>query len=170
MSPLLTPADLTAFDLAHPMRLHLPDEAATARLGALIAPHLRRGDVVYLSGDLGACMTSLSRCFILSLTTADQDVPSPTFTLIQSYDTPHFALQHLDLYRIETPEETWELGLDDLLVSSVLLIEWPERLAYLGFDDRLDIVIQHADKTNFPDGPAGGRIAALTARGQLRDS
>lgn len=169
MSDLSTPADLNALDLARPLTVHLPDEAATARLGALIAPHLRAGDVVYLSGELGAGKSSLARGLIRALTTADQDVPSPTFTLIQSYDTPKFALQHLDLYRIETPEETWELGLDDLLVSSVLLIEWPERLAHLGFDDRLDIVILHSDKTNLPADPREGRIATLAPHGRFRN-
>jgi len=166
---MLTPADLNDLDLAKATTFHLADEAATARLGALIAPRLRAGDVVYVRGDLGAGKSSLARGLIRALTTPDQDVPSPTFTLIQSYDTPRFMLQHLDLYRIESPEETWELGLDDLLVSSALLIEWPERLAHLGFDDRLDIVIKHPDKTNLPDGPQGGRIATLTPQGRFRD-
>ncbi len=152
-------------DLSHPSDLHLPDEAATAALGAQIAPQLRPGDVIYLTGDLGMGKSSLARAIIRALTTPAQDVPSPTFTLMQTYDAPGFQIAHLDLYRLSAPEESYELGLDEALETSVLLIEWPDRLAHLGFDDRLDIVLDEDDKTN----SSGGRHISLTPRGRFRD-
>ena len=154
-------------DLSQPHVIALPDEAATAALGAAIAPHLRRGDVVYLTGDLGMGKSTLARGLIRALTRPDQEVPSPTFTLVQSYDTAAFELLHLDLYRLDDPEETLELGLDDALNDGVLLIEWPDRLGHLGFDARLDIVLEQADNTNSPEG--GGRIARLAPKGKFRD-
>ncbi|EGF91950.1 hypothetical P-loop hydrolase UPF0079 family protein [Asticcacaulis biprosthecium C19] len=144
--------------------LHLPDETATAVLGARIAPRLKAGDVVYLTGALGMGKSSLARGLIRALTSPDQDVPSPTFTLVQAYDAADFTLLHLDLYRLESPEEAYELGLDDALPSSVLVIEWPDRLGPLGYDDRLDIVLELADKTN----PFAGRIAHLIPRGNFK--
>ena len=154
-------------DLSQPQTLPLPDEAATTALGAAIAPQLRRGDVVYLTGTLGMGKSTLARGLVRALTTPRQEVPSPTFTLVQSYDTPGFELLHLDLYRIEDPEETRELGLDDALNDGVLLIEWPDRLGHLGFDARLDIVLEEADNTN--SSGATGRIARLTPQGHFRD-
>ena len=154
-------------DLSQPHVIVLPDEAATAALGAAIAPHLRRGDVVYLTGDLGMGKSTLARGLVRALTRPDHEVPSPTFTLVQSYDTPAFELLHLDLYRLEDPEETLELGLDDALNDGVLLIEWPDRLGHLGFDARLDIVLEQIDHTNSPE--SGGRIARLAPNGQFRD-
>lgn len=154
---------MTVVDLARPGILDLPDEAATAALGAVIAPHLRAGDVVYLSGDLGMGKSSLARGLIRALTTPDQEVPSPTFTLIQSYAAADFTVWHLDLYRLESPDEVQELGLDDLLADGVLLIEWPDRLGRFGYDDRLDITLELADKTDPP-----GRTARLQPRGNFR--
>lgn len=143
--------------------VHLADEAATTALGAQIAPQLKAGDVVYLTGALGMGKSALARGLIRALTHPDQDVPSPTFTLIQSYEAAGFTLLHLDLYRLESVEEVYELGLDDALPSSVLLIEWPDRLGHLGYDDRLDIVLELADKTN----PFAGRTARLISRGNF---
>jgi tRNA threonylcarbamoyladenosine biosynthesis protein TsaE len=154
-------------DLSKPHTIALADEAATMTLGAAIAPHLRRGDVVYLTGTLGMGKSTLARGLIRALTFPEQDVPSPTFTLVQSYDTLEFELLHLDLYRLEHAEETLELGLDDALNDGVLLIEWPDRLGHLGFDARLDIVLEQADHTNSPE--SGGRIARLTPQGKFRD-
>ncbi len=164
---MLTPADLTALDLSHPQTLYLPDDAATTVLGALIAPFLHAGDVVYLTGDLGMGKSTLARGLIRALTTADQDVPSPTFTLVQTYDTAAFVLWHLDLYRLTDPEETLELGLDDALADGALLIEWPDRLGHFGFDARLDISLEQANHTNSPYGE--GRIAHLKPQGRFRD-
>ena len=164
-----TPSDLAALDLTQPQILGLPDEAATTQLGALIAAQLRPADVLYLHGDLGMGKSSLARGLIRALTRPDQDVPSPTFTLIQSYETPTFEILHLDLYRLTTPEEAYELGLDDALSHAVLVIEWPDRLGHLGFDDRLDISLELPDKTNFPVGPVAGRVARLTPSGRYRE-
>ncbi|MEI9906259.1 MAG: tRNA (adenosine(37)-N6)-threonylcarbamoyltransferase complex ATPase subunit type 1 TsaE [Asticcacaulis sp.] len=165
-----TPSNITSLDLTRPLSLYLPDEAATARLGALIASQLRAGDVVYLSGDLGAGKSSLARGLIRALTNLEQEVPSPTFTLIQAYETPAFPLLHLDLYRIGSPGEIYELGLDEALPAGVLVIEWPEKLAHLGFDDHLHIVLEQADKTNLPGPAKGGRVAHITMAGTFRDS
>jgi tRNA threonylcarbamoyladenosine biosynthesis protein TsaE len=164
-----TPSGLFSLDLSKPHTLWLPNEAATTQLGALIAAQLRSSDVVYLHGDLGMGKSSLARGLIRALTHPDQDVPSPTFTLIQSYDAPDFEILHLDLYRLTAPEDAYELGLDDALSHAVLVIEWPDRLGHLGFDDRLDISLELPDKTNFPDGSLTGRIARLTPTGRYRE-
>jgi tRNA threonylcarbamoyladenosine biosynthesis protein TsaE len=164
-----TPHDISEIDLGQPQTLWLPDDAATTQLGALIATQLRPSDVLYLHGDLGMGKSSLARGLIRALTHPEQDVPSPTFTLIQSYDGPDFEILHLDLYRLTAPDEAHELGLDDALGHAVLVIEWPDRLGHLGFDDRLDICLELPDKTNFPAGPVTGRIARLTPVGRYRE-
>jgi tRNA threonylcarbamoyl adenosine modification protein YjeE len=104
----------------------LPDMAATQALGALIAAGLETGDAVALEGDLGAGKTTLARAILRALG-ATEDVPSPTFTLVQIYETPRLAVWHYDLYRIESASEMDELGLDDALTEGAALIEWPER-------------------------------------------
>lgn len=129
-------------------------------LGGRIAPQLKSGDVVYLLGELGMGKSSLARSIIRTLTNPDQDVPSPTFTLMQTYDGPGFEIAHLDLYRLKAPEESYELALDDALAYSALLIEWPQRLEHLGFADRLDI--------SLTENPQGGRQVTLTPQGRFR--
>jgi tRNA threonylcarbamoyladenosine biosynthesis protein TsaE len=122
----------------------LPDDLATAALGERLAAALRPGDLVLLQGDLGAGKTALARALIQSRLGADEDVPSPTFTLVQSYEapdtllTPGFLITHVDLYRIDRPEDARELGLADALDEGVLLVEWPDKLGALPAD-RLDI-------------------------------
>ena len=149
------PIDLTA-----PLELALPDAAATARLGAALAAILRPGDAVFLSGPLGAGKTELARGLIRALAGAEEEVPSPTFTLVQLYDTPALALSHLDLYRLEDPSEADELGLDEALAVGAAVIEWPERLGPGAWPaDRLSIVIR-VEGT--------GRIARLEPHGALR--
>lgn len=98
-----------------------------ARLGALLSA----GDILALEGPLGAGKTAFARALIQSLVGDDQEVPSPTFTLVQTYDTPKLTLWHFDLYRLENPEELWELGFEEV-GSGVALIEWPERARALG--------------------------------------
>jgi hypothetical protein len=106
-------------------QLALPDLNATARLGAGIAGGLKVGDAVALWGDLGAGKTTLARAILKALGVTD-DVPSPTFTLVQSYDTePRIA--HFDLYRLKSAREMDELGFEDALVEGAVLVEWPER-------------------------------------------
>ena len=137
----------------------LKDEAATARLGAAIARDLRRGDTVCLSGPLGAGKSTLARALIRALTTQDEEVPSPTFTLVQVYDGPRLRVAHFDLYRLADPDEAYELGLDEALDDGAAVIEWPERLQGRLPADRLDIEIG-LDGT--------GRRARLTPHGALK--
>lgn len=126
----------------------LADEAATARLGEAIARVLQVGDVVCLSGPLGAGKSTLARALIRALTTPDEDVPSPTFTLVQFYEGPRLKVAHFDLYRLTDPDEAYELGLDEALDEGAALIEWPERLQGRLQGDRLDIEIALADDAN----------------------
>ena len=109
--------------------VYLPDELATARLGATIAGSLGAGDVVALSGPLGAGKTALARGAIARLT-GRAEAPSPTFTLVETYEAENFPLFHFDLYRLEKAEDVWELGLEEAL-EGVCLIEWPERIEAL---------------------------------------
>jgi tRNA threonylcarbamoyl adenosine modification protein YjeE len=100
--------------------------AATVALGARIAAGLGVGDAVALEGDLGAGKTTLARAILRGLGVTE-DVPSPTFTLVQQYETPRLVVRHYDFYRIEAPDELNELGLDEALDEGAVLIEWPER-------------------------------------------
>lgn len=120
----------------------LPNEQATKRLAVDIADALQPGDVVTLSGDLGAGKTTFARALIRHLA-GDQDmaVPSPTFTLLQTYDTPRFPLAHADFYRLQGPGDLAELGFDDLPDEAVVLVEWPDRAAGFLSADRLDITL-----------------------------
>lgn len=104
----------------------LPDLDATGRLGAAIAGRLRAGDAVALWGDLGAGKTTLARAILRALGVTGE-VPSPTFTILQPYDTARLPVSHYDLYRLKSPREMDELGLDDALESGAALVEWPER-------------------------------------------
>jgi tRNA threonylcarbamoyladenosine biosynthesis protein TsaE len=126
----------------------LADEAATARLGQAVAAVLQTGDVVCLSGPLGAGKSTLARALIRALTTPDEDVPSPTFTLVQFYEGPRLKVAHFDLYRLTDPDEAYEIGLDEALEEGAALIEWPERLEGRLQGDRLDIEIALAEDTS----------------------
>lgn len=138
-----------------PASLQLPDDDATARLGAAVAAALRGREAVCLTGPLGAGKSTLARALVRALTTPDEDVPSPTFTLVQFYDAA-FPLAHFDLYRLTDPDEAYEIGLDEALEDGAAIIEWPQRLEGRLPPDRLDIDI----------GIEGdGRIARLTAHG-----
>jgi len=104
--------------------IFLPDQAATAALGARIAAGLAAGDAVALDGDLGAGKTTLARAILRALGVLEA-VPSPTFTLVQTYETLGLTVRHYDLYRIQNPRELDELGLDEALDDGAALIEWP---------------------------------------------
>jgi tRNA threonylcarbamoyladenosine biosynthesis protein TsaE len=109
-----------------------PDPDATAALAARIAAVTRPGDTILLSGELGAGKSHFARAFIrhaLGTSSAEVDIPSPTFTLVQTYDTASDEVWHADLYRLGSPEEAVELGLDEAMATARCLIEWPERLA-----------------------------------------
>jgi tRNA threonylcarbamoyladenosine biosynthesis protein TsaE len=127
------------FDL--PASLDLDGEAATSRLGAAIAARLGPGEAVCLTGPLGAGKSTLARALVRALTTPAEDVPSPTFTLVQFYEGRSFPLAHFDLYRLERADEAFEIGLDEALEEGAVVIEWPERLGGRLPADRLDIDI-----------------------------
>ena len=105
----------------------LPDAEATTRLGQAIAPLLEPGEAILLYGPLGMGKSTLARGLIRALTRPDEDVPSPTFTLVQFYESDP-PIAHFDLYRLSRPEEAFEIGLDEALDEGCALIEWPERL------------------------------------------
>ncbi|MEP3046875.1 MAG: tRNA (adenosine(37)-N6)-threonylcarbamoyltransferase complex ATPase subunit type 1 TsaE [Roseibium sp.] len=131
---------------SHFLTLDLPDEAATAQLANDIAMILKAGDVLCLSGDLGAGKSTLSRALIRSFAADPElEVPSPTFTLVQTYEIGRFDLSHFDLFRLEEPEELEELGLEDLLENGAALIEWPEKAGEFLPDDALWIQITEVD-------------------------
>lgn len=112
------------------LSLALPDLAATAGLGRRLAGLLRRGDVVALKGGLGAGKTTLAREIVAALSPEATEVPSPTFTLVQTYPVQLAGgpaeLWHFDLYRLDRADQVDELGLDEALAGAVSLIEWPE--------------------------------------------
>ncbi|OJU10272.1 MAG: tRNA (adenosine(37)-N6)-threonylcarbamoyltransferase complex ATPase subunit type 1 TsaE [Alphaproteobacteria bacterium 64-11] len=107
-------------------RIALPSLAATQELGAAIAHGLEPGNAVALWGDLGAGKTTLARAILTALGVTGE-VPSPTFTLVQSYETPTLLVSHYDLYRLKSPREMAELGFEDALDQGAVLVEWPER-------------------------------------------
>ena len=142
------------------MKIALSDAEATTRLGQVIAPLLAAGDSVLLYGLLGMGKSTLARGLIRALTTPDEDVPSPTFTLVQFYDSEP-PVAHFDLYRLTRPEEAFEIGLDEALDEGCAVIEWPERLGeaperFLG-PDRLTLIIAE-------DGD--GRLATVSGAGR----
>lgn len=124
----------------------LVDEAATAALAARLAAGAQPGDVLALRGDLGVGKSSFARAYIGALESpagpdADEDMPSPTFTLVQTYDRLPAPVWHFDLYRLDYPEEVYELGIEEALAEGILLIEWPDRLGRLLPAGRLDLAL-----------------------------
>lgn len=117
----------------------LADEAATAALAARLAAVARKSDVLALWGDLGMGKTSFARAFVAARARTPTEVPSPTFTLVQTYDLPGGPVWHFDLYRLGAPEDVWELGWEEALAEAVVLVEWPVRLGELLPADRLDV-------------------------------
>ena len=140
----------------------LADETATAHLMADLALLIGPGDLVTLTGDLGAGKTAAARSMIRYLAAdGELDVPSPTFTLAQSYDLPSFPLVHADLYRINDASELEEIGLSPLPEATVVLMEWPERAGTALPPDRIDIAFRHD-----PERGETARIAAITGHGK----
>lgn len=110
------------------MILPLPSEADTAALGERLALVAVPGDCLLLSGPIGAGKSTLARAFIRARCGAAEEVPSPTFTLVQVYEDGKTEIWHADLYRLTHPDEVWELGLDEAFIRAISLIEWPDRL------------------------------------------
>lgn len=131
--------------------LQLAGEAASTALGARIAAGTRPGDVIALRGGLGAGKTTLARGLIRALAGAETEAPSPTFTLVQTYDTPKLQVWHFDLYRLSDPAEARELGVEEA-VDGLALIEWPERLGRYLPHARLEVRLDFSGE---------GRIARL---------
>lgn len=135
----------------------LPDETATADLARALARLARPGDVLALEGTLGIGKTAFARAFVRAATgNPDEEVPSPTFTLVQMYDSPIGPIHHFDLYRLEHPEDSFELGVEDAFAEGISLIEWPERLGAVLPRDRLSVRLE-------PGPTAQARRATLTA-------
>ncbi|SEP61392.1 tRNA threonylcarbamoyladenosine biosynthesis protein TsaE [Loktanella sp. DSM 29012] len=109
-------------------QITLPDLAKTEALAAQFAAALDRGDTLLLSGDIGAGKTTFARAFIRNRLRRMEDVPSPTFTLVQTYDDGETEIWHCDLYRLTSADEVLELGLEDAFEDAICLIEWPDRL------------------------------------------
>jgi tRNA threonylcarbamoyladenosine biosynthesis protein TsaE len=118
--------------VAHTICLDLPSPDATSRFAQAIAARLVPGDVILLEGPIGAGKTHFARALIHARQAADgappEDVPSPTFTLVQTYETPTTEIWHADLYRLTHPDEVEELGLADAFDTAICLVEWPDRL------------------------------------------
>ncbi len=138
------------------LSIALPDAAASECLGAALAPLCMAGDVITLTGGLGAGKTTLARGLITALAPGITEVTSPTYTLVQTYPAPAFIVWHFDLYRLERPGDLTELGFDDT-DDGLTLIEWPDRAGPHLPAWRLDITLE----------PAGaGRIARLEPVGE----
>lgn len=151
----LTPPDSTG-------RYPLPTEAVTIAFARCLARDVRPGDVIALEGDLGAGKTLFARALINALPGSDgkpaeEEVPSPTFTLVQLYERQPAPVWHFDLYRIERPEDAWELGLEEAFAEGVSLIEWPERLGRLLPAGALTVRLEQGETgrhVRFQGGPA----------------
>lgn len=141
-------------------RLILPDLAATRALAARIARELGHGDLVLLQGDLGAGKSEFARAVIRARAGAPITVPSPTFTILQTYELPGLEIGHADLYRVADPGELAELGLEEHLTRGALLVEWPDRAAALWPDERLEVTLSAV-----PADP-GARAVALAGTGR----
>jgi len=134
----------------------LSDENATLALGAKLMKFLSPGHTVALTGDLGAGKTTLVRGMLQSVL-GEIEVPSPTFTLVQTYEVRNFEVWHCDMYRLERPQDGYELGLLDAFEDAVCLIEWPDKIAPLLPKDIFEVDFQFEGE---------GRIAKLSGFGE----
>jgi tRNA threonylcarbamoyladenosine biosynthesis protein TsaE len=123
----------------HTLLLKSPDD--TVKYAQFLALHAEKGDVILLSGELGAGKSLLSRAFIHAFLGAETHVQSPTFPLVQIYEQGKCPIWHCDLYRLKTPEETLELGLEEAFSQAITIIEWPERLGHYKPKNYLQLVL-----------------------------
>lgn len=123
-----------------------PDE--TARLAIRLGATLQVGDTLLLEGDIGAGKSHFARALIQSRLPVPEDVPSPTFTIVQAYDLPDTMIWHADLYRLGNPDQVIELGLLDAFQTAICLVEWPDRLDDLRPKEALTIKLDDPDKTD----------------------
>ena len=130
---------MTHNDTEAEMTFDLADEVATEALAGRIAGMAKPGDVFTLIGNLGTGKTVFARAFIRARCNADEEVPSPTFTLLQTYEAKETIIYHFDLYRIEKPNDAIELGIEEAFADGLTLIEWGERLGSLLPTNRLDV-------------------------------
>ncbi|MEO9633785.1 MAG: tRNA (adenosine(37)-N6)-threonylcarbamoyltransferase complex ATPase subunit type 1 TsaE [Parasphingorhabdus sp.] len=127
----------------------LEDEQETLKVGRELAAMLRIGDKIALTGTLGAGKTTLARGILEGLG-FDEEVPSPTFAIVQQYEPPEtiMPIAHVDLYRIEDPEEIQELGLEDTIAVGAMIVEWPDRLPDIFWNDALKITLEITEEGN----------------------
>ena len=121
-------------------------EAETIAVAARLAPHLKPGDVLTLNGTLGAGKTAFARALIRSMCGGEIEVPSPTFNLLLTYDSPVGPIYHYDFYRLEDPEEVWELDIEDAYDQAITIMEWVEKLEDLAPKDVLKITLSIPDE------------------------
>nr|WP_046022891.1 tRNA (adenosine(37)-N6)-threonylcarbamoyltransferase complex ATPase subunit type 1 TsaE [Magnetospira sp. QH-2] len=141
--------------------IHLADEAATRALASTLAERAKPGDVIALSGTLGTGKSVFARAFIHARG-CREEVPSPTFTLVQIYDLPDGAIHHFDLYRLAAPDEAWELDIEDAFAEGISLIEWPENLGSLLPPAHLALRLEMGEAES-------ARKAILAGHGDWRD-
>lgn len=167
MTAIRMPAPATPLDL--PLDLRLADPAATETLGRALARLLRPGDVVALRGELGAGKTALVRALIRALPgpagAEAEEVPSPTFTLVQTYERLPAPVWHFDLYRLESAEEVEELGFSEALAEGIVLVEWPERLGSRLPEEALSVTLTFDARGDASGDAASGRRARLDGGG-----
>lgn len=121
------------------LSIFLADPAATDHLAAHLAPHLRGGDCILLQGPLGVGKSHFARALIRARLGRMEDVPSPSFTLVQVYDDGTVEIWHADLYRLSHPDEALELGMADAFETAICLVEWPDRLGAMTPSDALQV-------------------------------
>lgn len=131
-------------DFQSSLLLSSPEE--TTALARFIGAQLLPGDVLLLEGEIGAGKTHFARSLIQSLLAVHEDIPSPTFTLVQTYDGPACEIWHADLYRLTSPDEIVELGLTDAFEDAICLVEWPDRLDDLAPDSALTLAFEMTPK------------------------
>ena len=121
------------------LHMALIDEAATEALAVRLSEAVSMGDVIALFGDLGIGKSVFARAFIRAYANIDEDIPSPSFTLVQFYAADASPVFHFDLYRLEKSEEVLELGIEEAFAEGVSLIEWPDRLGAWMPENRLEV-------------------------------